>query len=128
VSETNNLTLTNPFFVGPELWVTTIYADLNVVRGTPIVVSESTRNDGAPVGPSTTSYYLNTNTGDVFLGNRTVGPLASGAQETGSITVVIPAWVPAGTYYLMATADGPNAIVEANETNNPRWKMIRINP
>jgi subtilase family serine protease len=38
----------------------------------------------------------------------------------------IPASTPAGTYYIIAKADGEDAIAESQETNNLRSKSISI--
>jgi subtilase family serine protease len=79
---------------------------------------------------SVTSFYLSTNgsidAADVFLGSRPVPALAPGASDTGSVSLVIPATTSAGTYYIIAKADGHNASGEPQENNNTRLKGIAI--
>ena len=87
---------------------------------------DTTRNRGeASAASSRTRYYLSTDTvrnvGDRLLGGiRTVPALASATAAKGSVTVTVPAATPHGTYYLLACADAPKQIVEANERNNCR--------
>jgi subtilase family serine protease len=47
-----------------------------------------------------------------------VASLAAGATSSGTVSVTIPASAPLGTYYLLACADGANAVSESNEANN----------
>ena len=57
--------------------------------------------------------------GDTLLtGSRTVPALTAQAIHSGTVTVTIPAAIPANTYFLLACADGPNTVVETNEANN----------
>ena len=44
--------------------------------------------------------------------------LAAGGSHSGTVTVTIPAATPPSTYFLLACADGPNTVVETDETNN----------
>ena len=64
----------------------------------------------------------------MFLGSRTVAPLATNGWETASVTVIIPASQTPGNYYVLAVADTGNVAAEANETNNVRAKTMKINP
>jgi subtilase family serine protease len=61
-------------------------------------------------------------------GSRSVGPLAPGAASTGTTAVTIPANTTAGTYYIVAKADGGGSVAESYETNNTRVWPIRIGP
>jgi hypothetical protein len=87
-------------------------------------VTDTVRNDGdAGAGASRTRYYLargtTRGTGDVLLtGSRSVGALGLDAGSTGTVTVTLPAVVPAGAYRLMACADDLNAAAESDEANN----------
>ena len=132
VSETNNNKISYSIRVGADLSVPTLTGGASVVRGTPMTLTDTTRNDGSPVGATTTAYYLSLNStidaSDLLLGTRTVGPLATATQETGSITFVIPASQPTGTYYVLAKADDGNVSVETNETNNTKAKSITVKP
>src|SRR5215471_17458327 len=93
-------------------------------RGTTFQITDTAQNRGAVAsGSSTTRYYLSLDsaksTGDTLLtGSRTVPALAAGASHAGTVTVTIPAATPPSTYFLLACADGANAVVETDETNN----------
>ena len=129
LSETNNIT-SRALNVGPDL----IVAALNVPgggAGAPITVTDTTRNQGGGAAPAThTRFYLSTDSvldaGDVLLGSRTVAALAPGASDTGSVTFTIPAGTATGSYYVVAKADGDDALVETNETNNVWAQSITI--
>jgi subtilase family serine protease/subtilisin family serine protease len=130
--ETNNVRASGLFKIGPDLSVSILNAASTVVRGTPFTISDTTRNDGSAVGSTTTSYYLSVNNtldaGDLLLGSRTVGALASATSENGQVSVVIPATQATGNYYIIAKADNANVAVESNENNNVRTKTIKVNP
>ena len=49
---------------------------------------------------------------------RAVPDLAAGATSAGSTTIVVPLTVATGTYYLIAEADGADAVQETRENNN----------
>lgn len=55
---------------------------------------------------------------DVYLGERSLGPLASGTSSSGTLTVSIPTGIAGGTYHLGALADRWGATPETCETNN----------
>ena len=55
------------------------------------------------------------------------GALATGTQENGQASVVIPATQATGNYYLIAKADNGNVASESNETNNVRSRTIKVN-
>jgi subtilase family serine protease len=119
--------------IGPDLLVPSLTAPSSVVRGVAFNVTDTTRNDGAAAaGITTTSYYLSTNTSldgsDLLLGSRPVSGLAPGASEAGQASVTVPAGQAAGTYYIIAKADAPNALVEFNEANNTRTRSFRVDP
>lgn len=130
LSETNNTGATQ-FRIGPDLSVSVVNVPSIVTRGTPFTTSDTTRNDGSVVGPTTTSYYLSTNStldaSDVLLGSRSVGSLATGAVENGQASVVIPTSQAAGTYYILAKADSGNVAIEADENNNVRSRSFKVN-
>jgi trimeric autotransporter adhesin len=132
VLENNNVKASTQVRVGPDLLVTILNAPSTVVRGVAFNVSDTTSNVGVAVGATTTSYYLSTNNtldaGDLLLGSRTVGPLATNITQSGNATVTIPAGQVAGTYYLFAKADGGNVAAETSETNNAKSRTIKINP
>ena len=51
---------------------------------------------------------------------RSVPALAAGAVHSGTVMVTIPAATPANTYFVLACADGLNAVAETSEANNCR--------
>jgi subtilisin family serine protease len=134
VNETsdNNNTGWRQIFIGPDLVVTALDVPVAASSGADIVVSDAiTNRGGGDAGASTTRYYLST---DVLLGandiqmaaGRPVGALAPGAVDTGSATVTLPS-VPAGLYFIIAKADGNNAVAECIEDNNGgTFRAIRI--
>ena len=93
-------------------------------RGTTFTVTDTAQNIGAVAsGASATRYYLSLDAvksaGDTLLsGSRAVPGLAAGASHTGSVTLTIPTATLPNTYFLLACADGGNAMVETDETNN----------
>jgi subtilase family serine protease len=133
-AETNNVSFGAAVRVGPDLTVTLLtLPGTTVAAGATISISDTTANQGADAAPSSvTFYYLSTNVtlggGDVLVGSRNVGPLAGAGNESGPGTVTIPAGTAAGTYYIVAVADGPGSLVETIETNNNRAASIRIGP
>jgi subtilisin family serine protease len=86
-------------------------------------VTDTVINQGTgSAGPSTTRYYLSTDTTksseDKLLGTRSVPALEPGAASTGTQTVTVPTTTTLGTYYLLACADDSLTVAESNETNN----------
>ena len=113
--------------VGPDLTVSALTAPATVVRGVAFTITDTTRNiGGGPAGATTTSYYLSVNStldaSDVLLSGRAVSALAGVAEETGSVSVVIPASQATGNYYIIAKADNGSVVTELLETNNTRVK------
>jgi trimeric autotransporter adhesin len=131
--ETNNNRASTAIKIGPDLSIPVVTALATVVRNIAFTITDTTRNlGGAPVGATTTSYYLSVNStldaSDVLLASRTVSALAGGAEETGSVSVVIPVSQATGSYYLIAKADDGGVIAELLETNNTRARALKINP
>ncbi len=54
--------------------------------------------------------------------------LAAGATSMATTDVVIPASATTGSYYVIARADGADAITETIETNNTAAALVRIGP
>nr|MBA3297853.1 hypothetical protein [Acidobacteriota bacterium] len=96
-------------------------------------VTETTRNAGAAAAAaSSTAFYLSANTildaGDVKLQpSRLVATLAPNAFSTATTTLTLPN-VPAGTWYVFATADDAKSVLEASEINNTRFATVRVGP
>ena len=131
-SETNNLR-TAVVRIGPDLTVSALTAPLRAASGGSISVTDTTKNSGAGSSPaSTTAFFLSANSvldaADTRIpATRVVPALAASASSTGTTTLVLPPVAP-GTWYLLANADDPRAIVETLETNNVRAALVRIGP
>src|SRR5437667_150031 len=135
VNETNNTKSKSITVPGPDLLVSSFSAS---VAGSTITVKDTTKNQGGkPAGEFTTNYYLSKDsvygTDDTPIGSRTILGLASGASGILSGTLTIPAGTPAGTYYIIARADGgglndSGVGAETLETHNARAsRMITVN-
>jgi subtilase family serine protease len=130
--ETNNTTAAL-VRIGPDLNVSPFTVPGVAAPGSTISVSDTTKNlGGGAAGASVTQFYFSVNTtyeaGDTLIGSRTVGTLAAGASSAGTANVVIPASATTGSYYIVARADGANAIAETIETNNTAAALVRIGP
>lgn len=129
--ETNNTLFSAGMRIGPDLIISAFAAPSTAVVGGTMTVTDTTQNAGGGAAPaSTTEFYLSTNLtrdpSDVLIGSRAVRSLAAGAINSGSSVLTIPAATAPGTYFIIAAADGPNAIVESSETNNTRALGIRV--
>jgi subtilase family serine protease/subtilisin family serine protease len=129
-NESNNLAFRS-IAVGGDLRVTALTVPAMSAPGAAITVSDTTANQGSgPIGATTTRYYFSTNlsfdNGDVLLGGRSVPALAAGVNHTGSATVTVPSDLSAGTYYIIARADGSNAEAETQETNNEFARSFQV--
>ncbi len=132
IHETDNL-LYRMIRIGPDLAISYLINPGAAGAGTTITVTDTTTNNGPGfAGASTTKFYLSTNgaldAGDTYLGSRSVGALAAGESNSGSVSVIIPAPTVTGTYYIIAVADADNAVAEIHETDNLLYRMIRIGP
>ncbi|MGH7894116.1 MAG: CARDB domain-containing protein [Candidatus Binatia bacterium] len=130
-SEVNNTVYGGSIRIGPDLVMTSLGAPATASAGSVITVTDTTRNSGGGAAAATTTrFYLSTNllidAADVLLGARAVAALAPGASESGSVSVTIPAGTAPGTYYLIATADGDNAVAETQEGNNWTYRSIQV--
>lgn len=118
--------------IGPDLRVADLAVPSTAAAGEAIPVSDTVKNEGAgAAASSTTSFYLSLNaildTSDTPLSEtRPVPALEPGASSSGVSTVTIPAGTAVGQYYLIAKADGGDAVGEAVETNNTSARIIRI--
>ncbi len=131
--ETNNTRPSGVIRIGPDLAIPSLSVPAAAAPGDTISVSDTTLNQGGgDAGPSRTGFYLSTNgaiSGATPLGGRDVGALAAGISSSTSTYLVIPSDKPAGLYYLVASADQNNAVVESQEANNVRSSAaIRIGP
>jgi subtilase family serine protease len=117
------------------LIVSSVSAPSTAGTGTTISVTSTTKNQGGGLsGPSTTRFYLSTNSSldssDALLdGSRSVPALAPGAANSGSTSVTISPGTAPGTYYIIAKADADNAVPETNDGNNTKSSSsIKIGP
>jgi subtilase family serine protease len=118
--------------VGPDLSVT-ITAPNSAAAGASITINDTLRNQGGGATPTTnTRFYLSANTlldgSDTLLGSRSSAALAAGGQDSGSSVFTITPGLAPGTYYLLAKADGDDAVAETVEWNNVVWRAIQITP
>jgi V8-like Glu-specific endopeptidase len=119
--------------IAPDLRVTAVNAPASAPQGSVIDVTEFTRNElgSSPAPASTTSIYLSVDNkwdaGDTLLSSRGVPGLADGASDSFTHSVTLPTGS-TGTRYLIGRADSPRAILERNETNNNKPKVINITP
>jgi subtilase family serine protease len=131
--ETNNVTAFR-VAVGADMVVDVLTGPASAIAGSVITVSDTTRDRGVgPVGATQTRFYLSTTPGlepgAINLGSRTVPSLAAGENSTAETSLTLPWWVgEAGTYYLVAVADGDGASSETDETNNVRAARLIIGP
>jgi len=113
---------------GPDLVVSAVSdPPSSIGRGEKFPVTSTTVNQGAaPAGRTTrTRFYLSADTvkdgaDKLLTGSRPVADLAAGAESTGVVTIAVPTTTAFGQYYLLACADGTEAVVETSETNNCR--------
>ena len=130
-SDESNNTRTANIRIGPDLAVTTPASPSSASAGSSIIVSETTKNQGADPAPaSVTRFYLSANSvldaSDVLLGNRPVLALVAGAGHAGSVSLTIPAQTAPKTYFILAVADGDGTIPEALENNNTGARVISV--
>jgi len=129
-NEANN-SVARAIQIGPDLIVLTLTVPGNGGADSTIVVNDTTKNQGGGAGgASVTRFYLSANTvldgTDTFIGSRLVDALDAGLSSAGSTTLSIPASIGAGSYYVIATADGDGAVAETSETNNAAARSISI--
>jgi large repetitive protein len=109
----------------PDLVITALSGPATGATSKTVAISNTVRNQGA-TGTVAANFqvglYLSTDnvidTGDTFLGFRTVASLAAGASSAATTTVTIPANTTPGTYYLGAIADRLDSIPESDDANN----------
>ena len=127
----NNNTRSRSVQVGPDLDVSAFTAPSIVAAGATISVTDTVTNAGAAGAPATAAtFYLSANSslgaGDVLIGSRAVPALAAGIASAGSADLTIPSTTPDGSYYVIAKADGNDAVLETSEANNIYARSIKI--
>src|SRR5437763_8457946 len=95
-------------------------------------MNEKTKKRGGEAsGIFTTNFYLSVDSvyqaaSDTLIGSRTILTLLNGTSNVGSSSVTIPLGKAAGTYYIIARADGGDSVVETLETNNTKSYRIVV--
>ena len=117
----------------PDLIISNLSAPLTAMPSSTIVVKNTTKNNGpGTASSSTTKFYWSTNStydaGDTEIGSRLIPSLAAGAASSGSTSVTIPPGTCTGSYYIIAKADADGVVAETNETNNTKYKSIKVGP
>jgi subtilase family serine protease len=118
----------------PDLVVTEVSNPPTVVaRGGHFAATDTVKNLGAVLSPSsTTRYYLSLDgekgSGDTLLiGSRGVPILPAGASSSGpGISLTIPSTTPPGLHYLLACVDDAAVVIETNENNNCKASSSRV--
>jgi hypothetical protein len=96
-------------------------------------VTDTVGNEGvARALASKARYYLSPGTqpGPRLGGERPVPALWPAQRSTGSVVVTVSSTTALGAYRLLACADGPGTVREANETNNcvASWGTVVVDP
>ena len=117
----------------PDLVVNTMSAPpATAKRGGRFTVTDAVQNPSALAsGASRVRYYLSLDpvkgAGDVVMSAvRNVPVLAAGATHGGTVTVTVPTATPFNTYFVLACADGMNAVAETDEANNCRASGTKV--
>ncbi len=133
-NENNNVKMGSAIGIGPDLVISALTNPNAAVAGSAISVSDTTKNQGGGAAEaSLTMFYLSANVlldaSDVLLGSRPASALAAGTVESATTSLMIPADTPAGTYYIVAKADGGGGVTETQESNNVKYSTsMRIGP
>jgi len=129
--ETNNARW-QPIQIGGDMVVSALTVPGGAAPGAVITVTDTTTNHGAGAVPaSLTRFFLSTNktfdAGDTLLaGSRSVPALGGTTSSSGSSSLTLPSGITTGSYYVIAYADGDNAVSETFETNNTAARGISI--
>ncbi|MDD1705589.1 MAG: CAP domain-containing protein [Methanoregulaceae archaeon] len=106
----------------PDLIITGVTAPSSAVLGGKVFLSATVKNAGS--GDSSYSYtyfYISKDmvidSSDSYLGRAYSASLAPAGSRAVSCSALVPS-VPAGSFYILAKADGSNRISEGNEENN----------
>jgi subtilisin family serine protease len=115
----------------PDLMVAALSVPSSVGNMAAFAVTDTTNNQGpGAAGASATRFYLSidptVDASDTLVGSRAIAALAAGGSSSGSTTLTLPPGTPAGNYYFIAQADGNDALVEGQETNNSTARLIEV--
>jgi subtilase family serine protease len=127
-NDLNNVGVSGPVILGPDLVITAATMPTSVSPGTPVTVTFTVKNQGGATTGTTfdvgfTVVQVAPPDVDIPIGpTRTAIPaLAPGATASLSAVLTVPtSLVPSTTYQIRVTGDVNGAIGEANEGNNDR--------
>ncbi len=128
----NNNTGYHIFAIGCDLVVTSLTAPQSAYAGQEITIIDITKNFSLnPTNNTfTINFYLsedeNLDSNDIVLGQRLAPELSGGQKNKGIISVIIPANISPGSYYIIVKVDADNQIAEYKEDNNIKIKPINI--
>ena len=116
-------TPTSSLILKPDLVAISVSGPDTGTAGSSLSLQVSVRNAGTTSsGRTAAAFYFSPDTGitpgDVYIGSISVPSVMAGSSEIVSGTVMIPATVSAGRYYLGTIIDPADAIRETNEGNN----------
>ena len=117
--------------IGGDLAISALTVPATAGAGAAITVTDTTANQGGgAVGATVTRFYFSTNSvldsADALLGSRAVPALGADATHSASTSLTIPAATTAGSYYVIAKADGNDSTAETQEANNLLARLIQI--
>lgn len=129
--ESNNTRHAGMLKIGADLIVTAVGAPATAVSGSPMTVTDTTRNQGGVEAlNSVTAFYLSVNStwdvNDIRLGGHQIAALAAGQEAAVSTPVTVPAGTAPGEYYVIAYADDERTVTEPVENNNTRAATTRV--
>ena len=124
-NEMNNVLTGNMITIlsGADLIMTSLSGPITGTSGATATLTDNVRNQGtASIASFSITYYLSKDTvittADTLVGTRSLGSLAGGVNNVGSLIVTIPPTLTAGTYYWGVIVDSTNQRPESNEANN----------
>ncbi len=120
-NENNNALAGNSISIsGPDMVISSLTGP---TTGNSITITDTVTNQGQGFASKFfEGIYLSRDTtittSDLLIGGRWRNGMAPGETSTSSTTVVLPATLTPGTYYIGAITDVYNSVVENNEANN----------
>ena len=133
-NEGNNVSAAGTITIGGDLIVTIDVPGgvANSAAGATVTVTDWTRSDNsAPVGASTTKFYLVTGTtldaSAVLLGSRAIPALGPSTTNTGTTTLTLPASA-SGTYRIIAKADADRVVAGGERGEQRERRVAAVHP
>ncbi len=108
----------------PDLIIASLNGSACADPGKSITVTNTVKNQGSEASSAfKVAYYLSSDNSfspisDYYLGEKSVSSLAAGETNSQSFTCSVPSNVPSGSYYIIASADTSNIVLEKEEGNN----------